>query len=70
MNTALAPGTEEILLGTFLMSRNVLDSKTISKNAVHDLVMAFLLLAMDATVLGSRPTRVQHWALYTVTLLA
>ena len=43
MNTALALGTEEILLGTFLMSRNELECKIDSEKAVHDLLMAFLL---------------------------
>ena len=43
MNTALALGTKEILLGTFLMSRNELECKTDSENTIHDLVMAFLL---------------------------
>ena len=43
MNTALALESEEILLGTFLVSRNELECKTDSENAIHDLVMAFLL---------------------------
>ena len=69
MNTALAPGTEEILLGTFLMSRIVLDSKTISEKAGHDSTVAFLLLAM-----GSRVELITHvdatLGLPTVSLLA
>ena len=43
VNTALALGTEEILLGTFLMSRNELECKLNSENAIHDFLMAFLL---------------------------
>ena len=43
MNTALALGTEEILLGTVLISRNELECKTDSENIIHDYLMSFLL---------------------------
>ena len=43
VNTALALGTEEILLVTYLVSRNELECRTDSENVTHVYLMSFLL---------------------------
>ena len=43
MNTALALGTEDYLLVTYLVSRNELECRTDSENVTHVYLMSFLL---------------------------
>ena len=43
MNTALALGTEDYLLVTYLVSRNELEHGTDSENVTHVYLMSFLL---------------------------